>query len=215
MLDTWFPKIILFDIDGVVIRPPKYFSYRLEERGFKDSVKILNEYYKGEANILCLTGKANPVNSIKPFLDRIEWKHSPEDFFLQQYEYESKYIDQILIRKISDSKLKNVVCIMTTDQDSLRSSFLLDDLKFRDIFDDYCISCEIGYRKKEETFWQHVLGKIISKYPHVNANEILFCDDLKSNVEVAFKTGIKVLQVKHSRDIKTLYDILDNNRFSI
>jgi FMN phosphatase YigB (HAD superfamily) len=203
-------KIILFDIDGVMIRLPKYFSSVLEENGYKDAANILNEYFNGSGNTLCLTAKADPIVSINPFLDRISWKHTPNDYFKQQYEYESGYVDHKLLQKITAARSNGMVCITATDQDALRSKFLLDDLNFRNIFDDNYISNEIGYLKKEEKYWDHVLGSIKLKYSNVKVNEILFCDDINSNIETASKTGINVMHVLKPDGITKLYDILDN-----
>lgn len=203
-------KIILFDIDGVLIRLPKYFSSVLEDIGYKDAVNILNVYYKGPGNTLCLTAKADPIISIKPFLDRLRWVHTPDEYFKQQFEYESGYVDQVLLQKIAGSRSKGIVCLTATDQDTLRSKYLLDNLNFRNIFDDNFISNEIGYLKKDEKYWEHVLGRIKIKYPDVEVHEILFCDDIISNIETASKTGINVMHVMNPDGIIKLYDILDN-----
>lgn len=202
-------KIILFDIDGVLIRLPKYFSSVLEGNGYKNTVNILNEYYTGGVNNSCLTGNSDPLISIKPYLDRIGWEFTPIEYFKQQYEYESGYVDHLLLQKITAMRSKGMVCMTATDQDALRSKFLLDNLNFRKIFDDNYISNEIGFLKKEGKYWEHVLGSLRSKYPDVEVNEILFCDDIISNIETVSKTGINIIHIINPDGIIQLYDILD------
>lgn len=201
-------KIILFDIDGVIIRTPVYFSSVLEENGYKDAVKILNEYYKGDGNISCLTGKSDPVVSIKPFLDRIDWEHPSLEYFKQQFEYESGYVDHKLLDKISKARSNGIVCISATDQDALRTEYLMDKLNFRNLFDHHFISNEIGYRKKDQEYWEHVILSVKSKFPDIDSPEILFCDDILSNIETASKTGINVMHIMSHDDIIKLYDLL-------
>ncbi|MBZ0202794.1 MAG: hypothetical protein K8I03_07245 [Ignavibacteria bacterium] len=121
-------KVILFDIDGVLIRLPKYFSSVLEGNGYKDAANILDEYYTGGNNNSCLIGKSDPLISIKPYLDRIGWEFTPNEYFKQQYEYESGYADHFLLQKITAMRSNGLVCMTATDQDALRSKFLLDNL---------------------------------------------------------------------------------------
>ncbi|MEO8513143.1 MAG: HAD family hydrolase [Ignavibacteria bacterium] len=204
-------KVILFDIDGVIIRPPQYYSSFLEEHGYRDAAKILNEYYADGPNIKCLEGLADPLNSIKPFLDRIGWKQTPREYFKQQFEYESGYVDHEIIQKITLLRSKGAVCLTATDQDSLRSKYLLDNLGFRNLFDDNFISCDIGFRKKDSEFWDYVLGMIKLRYPNVSAHEILFCDDILENIEIAAKSGIRTFHVKYSKDVISLFNFIDSN----
>ncbi len=201
-------KLILFDIDGVLIRLPRYFSSVLEENGYKGAASILNKYYHGTENSLCLTGKADPVLSIKPFLDRLKWEYSPEEYFKQQYEYESGFVDLLLIQKIINARSKGVVCTTATDQDKLRSEFLLDNLNFRNIFDENYISNEAGFLKKDDKYWDYVIADINTKYPGIHIDDILYCDDIINNIETASKTGIKVMHIMSDNDIIELYRLL-------
>jgi len=203
-------KIILFDIDGVIIRLPEYFSSVVEKNGFKNAARILDEYYTGEENDQCLTGKKNPVVAIGPFLDRIGWKSTASDYFLQQYKYESRFVDKELLRRIRILRSKGVICFMITDQDRLRSKYLLYDLDFRNLFNESLISCQTGHLKREEECWTHLLSIIKKKYPDAELNEILFCDDTKGNIVAAQTKGLEVLHISNLNDINKLNDILDD-----
>ena len=63
-------KIILFDIDGVLIRPPHYFSIELEKQGFQNVEKDLNSFYKSEDSCKCSEGKKSAEKLILPFLQK-------------------------------------------------------------------------------------------------------------------------------------------------
>lgn len=72
-------RIILFDIDGVIIRPPYYFWKELETQWYKNAEKILNNFFRNE-NTACTEWKANIEEIIVPYLQDIWWKKTVEDF---------------------------------------------------------------------------------------------------------------------------------------
>ena len=51
--------VALFDIDGVLIKLPYYFSKKLAETGYQDAEKHLDSFFHSDEYYRCLKGKIN------------------------------------------------------------------------------------------------------------------------------------------------------------
>lgn len=69
-------KIMLFDVDGVLINLPNYFSKELSEEGYGNAQESLNSFYHGEESRQCSEGKAEAERSIMPYLEKFGWTGS-------------------------------------------------------------------------------------------------------------------------------------------
>lgn len=176
-------KSIIFDVDGVLLCLPHYFSKELENRGYQNAGEILTEFYLGENNI-CSEWKADAKEKILPYLEKLWWKEWPEEYFSQQFEFERQYFDERFVPIITSIQKQWINCYLWTDQEQNRAKYLLDWLGFRDIFDGYFISCFIWSRKCSWEFWNRV-KKICTD------GEIVFFDDLRNNIDVAKKSWIQ------------------------
>ena len=185
------PKVILFDVDGVLVRVPHYFSQELENQGYPNAVKILNSFYKDDITYKCFEGKADALKNIMPFLNKIGWNDTAENYFKQQFEFESKYLDKDFISLIQNFRNQGLKCYIGTDQEKNRAKFLLEDMNFNESFDGHFISCLIGYRKCHDNFWTNVLEKLKKEFPDIKPSEIAFFDDIQDNVDVSYKYGIQ------------------------
>lgn len=197
-------KIILFDVDEVLIRLPYYFSAELEKQGYKNVENSVNPFFTGPDNLLCSEGKADAEKLIMPYLEKFGWKKTAREYFDAQFQFEKKFLDDNLIELVKELKNENIICCLCTDQKEIRAKFLLQDLDFQNIFDKHFISCRIGYRKCYDEFWQYVIKEL----EDVKPEEIAFFDDKQSNVDVALKFGIRAFLftdiVQFEKDISTI-----------
>ena len=184
-------KIILFDIDGVLIRLPHFFGIELEKHGFKNAEKSLDSFFTGRDKHKCLKNNANIKKLIFPYLQKFGWEKTASEYLNQQFHFESKYLDQNLITLVARLKKQNIMCCLATDQEKYRAKFLLNNLNFRNIFDKHYISSNIGYRKCHEQFWTYTLGDLKKELPDIKNNEIVFFDDIQNNIDTALKTGVQ------------------------
>ena len=187
------PKVILFDIDGVLIRLPNYFSEELDRQGYERAEESLTPFYKGSDNWECLEGKANSEKKIVPYLEKFGWKETAEEYFEKQFQFEKKYLDQNIISQIEQFRAQGIKCYLCTDNAGSRSGFLLNEMNFKNIFDGYFISCFIGYRKRHDEFWIYLMNKLEKELNGVKSGEIVFFDDTQNNVDVALKFGINAV----------------------
>ena len=70
-------KAILFDVDGVLIRPPYFFSKELEQNGYSKAEKTLNAYYGSDDHLPSLEGRGTCEEAIAPYLRDFGWQQTP------------------------------------------------------------------------------------------------------------------------------------------
>jgi len=203
------PKVILFDIDGVIVRPPYYFWKVLEDRGYQNAEDILNNFFIHE-NTDCTEWRADIGEKILPYLEKIWWKKSVEEFFKEQFEFEARYFDTSFIDIVKEFQSKGIKCYLASAQEKVRARYFLEEVWFDEIFDGYYISCDIGFRKDKPEYWEEVLKDLKQKYSNLQNGEILFIDDGKRNIEIASNFGLQTIlfQDKQGFD-SSLQDVID------
>ncbi len=132
-------KVILFDVDQVLIKPPYYFSAELKKQDYNNVEEILTSFYTSKEFQECSEGKGDMLKEIFPYLKKFGWKEKATDYLYQQFQFEKRYVDQNLISKVDNLKKQNLYCCLCTDQEKYRAKLILDDLGFKDIFDNYFI----------------------------------------------------------------------------
>ena len=181
-------KVIIFDVDWVLLQVPHYFSQEIEKRGHKNAVTVLGDFYKNK-NPLCAEWKAEAIQLIVPYLEKIWWNKWAEEYFKEQFEFEKKYLNTPLISIISKIQKQGIKCYLWTDQEKNRAQYLLDWMEFWEWLDWHFISCNIWAKKSLPEFWYHVKKDLLNDW--INKDEIVFFDDLQSNIDVANTEGIE------------------------
>jgi len=189
-------KIILFDVDGVLIKLPHYFSNELENGGYENAEENLNLFYHGEDSRKCSEGKADAEKNIRPYLEKFGWKGSAKDYFERQFAFEKGYLDKDLISLVATFQRRGMKCCLSTDQMANRAEYLLDEMNFRNIFDKHYISCYIGFRKCHENFWNHVMADLEKEFPELDPDDVAYFDDNRNNIDVALRFGIRAFLYK-------------------
>ena len=194
-------KIILWDIDGVIIRHKSYFSEKLIIDGYNDPINILNEFRTTKLNELCDKGELDPLIAIKPFLKRIGWEYTCEEYFNAQYEYEDKYIDDKLLMKISHLRESGIRNYIATNQNYYRMNHLRKRLNVNSNFDGLFVSNKLNAVKKEDEYWRKILEEISNENKYIELKNIIFVDDMKENVKKANENGIPGIVIINEYDI--------------
>jgi putative hydrolase of the HAD superfamily len=201
-------KAICFDVDGVLITPPHYFSTELEMQGrYLNVAETLKPYFTGQDEP-CLEGKADAKKVLQPFLDAMNWEGTVEDHMKEWFEFEARYQDLKLLDIVNDLRNKGVKCYLTTDQEKHRAKYLSEKLGFRNRFDQQFYSCHLGYRKCHEEYWKQVLSLIQKDIQDILPEEIAYFDDSQSNIDVASGFGIKAILYTDFRKFKNDFDEL-------
>ena len=178
--------IILFDIDGVLINLPFYFSKKLENKGYKLASLFLDEFFHSEEYLKSLVGKADAKKLIEPYLRKMKWEKGVSEYFIEQFNFEIKYLDRNIMSEIKKLSKKGIKCFLCTDQEQYRLKFLTRRIELKILFSGCFASSDIGFRKCEKGFWEHVI-----KNNNINPSEMIFFDDKEINIDIATKEGIR------------------------
>ncbi len=177
-------KVILFDVDGLVIEPrTQFFSEKLaEEQGVsKESVA---EFFQGNFK-KCTFGKADLKEEIVPFLLKWKWDGTVDELLDHWFSSERVTVSEVL-EIIQMLRAKGIRCYIATRQEKYRLQYLLDDIGLATHFDGVFCTCIIGYDKKDSEFFDYVITEL-----GVEPSEVLFFDDTQINIETAQAKGIE------------------------
>ena len=210
------PKVILFDCDGVLVRYPCGFAESLEQQGYANAREVMEAYVREANAVTRCEGDEDDVALIKPYLEKLGWKGTAEEFFKEHFRRTEKYLDRNLIAEIQKLRREGVKCCLATNQYKLKADQLMEGLDFRNCFDRHYISYVIGYRKNTDEFWQSALRDIERELGAVNPWDIVFFDDSQVNIDVASKFGIQsylftdIVQFERDMNMLGFYISLNN-----
>jgi len=180
-------KIVIFDVDGVIINREKYFSEKLAERlNLNLKVEVL-PFFTGPFQE-CLMGRKDLKVEIVPWLVKWGWVGTV-DTFLDYWFEEEKVIDQRIINLAESFRAHGTRLFLGTDNEKYRVKYLMNVLGLRDLFEKTFGSSTIGFRKDKPEFFQYVLNEL----EDYSEDEILFIDDDLRNIELAKEFGINAI----------------------
>lgn len=91
-----------------------------------------------------------------------------------------------IIRKLKD---QGVQCYLATEQEKYRGDYMRD-VMFKDLFDGYYVTAELGVSKTEPEFFQAIIMDLKRQEPDLKPSDIVFFDDGQSKVDTARSVGI-------------------------
>lgn len=181
-------KVVLFDADGVTITPPGYGAdHAFLEAGL--DMSGLKDYFHGP-----FLDAQRGAQSMRVFLDDMlptwGWKRTTDDFLQQWFLYEN-VVNQQLTDRVQALRSSGIICCLASDQESERSAYIREEMKFGKLFDHLFFSCEVGSRKNEAAFFTSVYSTLTEAHNDLSKNEILFIDDDVECVETARSFGLE------------------------
>ena len=84
----------------------------------------------------------------------------------------------------------------------------MQDVMFKDLFDKYFISADLGVTKNNPKFFEIIIEQLQQKYPELLPEDITFFDDSQSKVDTACSVGING---QLYTDIKQVEALLGDN----
>lgn len=177
-------KAILFDLDGlVIIGNGKLFSQRISEE-MNIPYEQVSEFFTGDFRE-CSFGRADLKEKIAPYLEKWGYKGTVENFLNYWFSGECN-TDKEVLKLVGDLRLKGIKCYIATRQEKYRKEYLLNVVGLKDDFDGIFCTCDIGFDKWEQGYWDYVFKELNS-----TADEIMFFCDSQKNVDNAEKLGIQ------------------------
>lgn len=187
-------KAVIFDADGMVVKGER-FSSRFS-RNYNVPMEKLNQFFDNEFKD-CTLGKRDLKEAVAPYLPKWGWKGSVDDF-LHFWFAENYYNDEEVIAEAKKLKNKGIICILATNQEKLRVSYMKDKMGLARVFDHIVASSDIGYKKPDKKFFEAIMKLV----PGIPPNEVLYFDDREVNIESAKDFGFQTKLYKSNKDLK-------------
>ena len=193
-----FMDAILFDVGGVLVEysEHKHTEYLAEMMRKRKRIDVKQVY-----------------TTIEKYLDKFERGMISKEMFVKETTSKLGISDRELdwcgyfrkhatpnpetIEIAKELKSKGYIVGLLSNIDKCRYAYLSRLLDF-DMFDYRFASCNIGFRKPDKRIYVEAARRM-----KVKVGDILFIDNMKSNVEGALAAGMHSLLFKSARDLKT------------
>lgn len=175
-------KALLWDVDGVLITPPKFASdHAIDIYGLKkDKVKLFFD----KLWPLCIIDKLKLENCISTMIETSYFNNKSNEYINFWFEYESTLNNNIfeIVSKINE---RNITQVIASNQERLRTDYLWNELGMKMYFDNIFTSSILKVAKPSSSFFYQILQNL-----NIKPQEALFIDDDLQNVQSANKIGI-------------------------
>jgi len=178
--------VVLFDADGVLTLPEEVFSV-VYARSHGLDPEPFEQFFRNDWKPI-VTGKQDLKEAIKANPELWQWDGSTED--LLKYWFETEDVqNQELVEVIQKLKEAGVHCYLATEQERYRGEYM-KNVMFKDLFDGYFVTAELGVSKTVPQFFELILDKLRQEFPDLQPHEVIFFDDSQSKVDTACSAGI-------------------------
>jgi putative hydrolase of the HAD superfamily len=174
-------KAIVFNADGVIVRPKTFFVTRaLELYGIpkQEFMGFIHGQFKH-----CTTGELELLDILPEYLARWNVSIEPRVFVRQWVEHEH-HLDTALLEQIQILRSNGILRYLGTNQERNRANYMKLEMGLNNSLDGVFASSDLGFRKPNLEFYKSLQDKI-----QIPASEILFWDDSLENVNAAREAG--------------------------
>jgi putative hydrolase of the HAD superfamily len=172
-------KAVIFDIDGVLIRPWGFRDALIRERGITPE---MTAPFFGGAFIDCIEGRADLFETLPPFLPSWGWPGTASEFVTEWFATENTPNEPVL--EIVGELRRHLPCHIASNQERHRARFIATEMGFDRQFDRLFFSSDLGSGKPSEEFYATVAVRLERA-----GDELLFFDDVEANVKAARRAG--------------------------
>lgn len=190
-------KIALFDVDGVLLLPPKLFGdIYCEQHGIDPDT--LGPFYASNEFKDSSIGKADLKDVIRLHKDKWQWEGDPADLIADWLQAEN-YPNHELLKIVDRMRADGVKVYIVTQQEKYRAAFLKG--VFKGHYDGFLVSCEIGFHKPTPEFWQAVSSRLRQENGDVNPKQVVYFDDRQNLVDIAIEIGFEAILYTRLEDV--------------
>jgi putative hydrolase of the HAD superfamily len=185
-------KTFVFDADGVIC-VGESFSIALERQHGIPRERLASFF--AEAFPGCLLGRRDLKEVVASYAAEWGWRKSVED--LLAFWFQSEHVISFeALECVRSLRKKGHVCVLGTNQEKYRTSFLRSEMRLAEEFDQIFPSCELGVAKPSAAFFTSV-----QKYLKVPTSSLCLIDDSESNVMAAKASGWRSVWYRGLNDI--------------
>lgn len=186
-------KVILLDVDGVIIEKSEVFSIRISKLLNIPLEKVL-PFFKNEFQ-LCLIGKADLKVELEKYVTSWGWKETVDEILKFWFEGEATLNTEVL-DVIKSLKSKGTKVYLATNNEKYRVNYLSNEVGLKSYVDGIFSSASLGFKKPDKNFYLKVLNSL-----ELTPKDVIFWDDDNENVEGAKSVGISSYLYTSIRDI--------------
>lgn len=179
-------QTFLFDADGVLTLPEEAFSV-VYARSHGLDLEPFEQFFRNDWKPI-VTGKADLKEAIAANPELWQWHGDIDDLLKFWFETEDVRNEELIaiIHMLKDS---GAGCYLATEQERYRGNYMRE-VMFKDLFDSYYITAELGVSKTEPAFFQAIIDDLQRQDPTVQPRDIVFFDDSQAKVDTACSVGI-------------------------
>jgi len=189
-------KTILCDLGNVIVFVDnKKIIQGLAKFSNKDENYIYNFFLNSKARRKFDIGKISATQIFANFKNNLNLKLNFKQF---KKIWTSCFSPNKEMEKLLKKLKKNYKLILLSNTDEIHFTYIKNNYPTLKIFDDFVLSYKVGHRKPNPLIYLHAIKK--AKTPPA---KILYIDDIPEFVMVAKFFGIKSIQYKNTRQLKT------------
>ncbi|HTB81792.1 MAG TPA: HAD-IA family hydrolase [Opitutaceae bacterium] len=188
-------EAFVFDADGVICVGANFSMALNREYGISHG--HLEDFFSGPFAD-CIVGRRDLKKALAPFLPTWGWRFSLDEFLRFWFRQEHVVCPEALAC-VRNLRKRGHLCVLATNQEKYRASYLRREMGLEDEFDRVFPSCEIGAAKPSAEFFLALelhLGK--------PAHELCLVDDSERNVIGAEACGWRTIRYRGKADLKKL-----------
>jgi FMN phosphatase YigB (HAD superfamily) len=187
-------KVVLFDVDGVLIIPPKLFSEQYCEK-YGVNKELQEQFYYTKEFQNSSVGKFDLKKAIRIHNDKWQWQGDIDEL-LEMWFAGEDHPNRALLNVVEQLRINNSKVYLATQQEKYRKKYL-EEATFKNKIDGIFCSCDIGYAKHENYFWKAILNSL-----KIQPGDIAYFDDKQNLVELARQHGIAAFLYKSAEQVK-------------
>ncbi|GAB3751993.1 HAD family hydrolase [Microlunatus parietis] len=193
---------ILFDADGVVQRARPGWRAQLGSCVAPEAAEtFIAEVFAAELTVLA--GGDFP-STLQRVLDRWQVDRPVREVLKV---WDAVIVDSRMITAIQRLRRGRIRCYLATNQQNFRRGVMHALPWYDDGFDDQFYSCELGLAKPDRAYFSEILRRIDTP-----AEQVLFLDDNKINVDAARSIGIQAELFPRDAGVAALAPLLSGYR---
>jgi putative hydrolase of the HAD superfamily len=172
-------EAIIFDVDGVLVYSGT-FGKQLQRLGVDASA--LQEFWHGPF-VECSLGRADLKQVMGSFIEAWGYPGTVEECLAAWFAADSN-LNHALLADVARLRAGGVRCHVASTQERHRARYLQTTLGLGSRFDRFFFSCQVGAKKPDPKFYEHVTRELGSP-----PAALLFFDDQPANVDAARAAG--------------------------
>jgi|GEM_PF-284089 len=181
-------RVVLFDVDGVVVNTPGWTHNVERDCGISQS--NLQEFFRADFEA-CVRGDADLRTALAPWLTRWNYPHGVDAFLKYWFESDAVVDEDVLALARALGGEPGVACMLATNQEAHRARYLMakDGVGLDTTFLHMHAAHELGACKPSPLFFERMVERVRSFAG--SGVRLYFTDDLERNVIEARRHGIE------------------------